>query len=321
MISETLLLDVLRVAYCLSGRHQSIFQPIAMALRGLSETTMRFNAPEAAPNTKAQTPTGAYARPHGFRPSRQMWLVGAAIVLVALALRAIWAAPPRSVRWDEPTCCCWPAACCEVKATGCLACLSCTGRPLRPSSPRWPCWQALRRIAALTVWHVLAGALACGLLFGLASDVTGDWRTGAAGWPADGRVSLAGGVAALLGQQQRDALHGAAAGRAVGIMADAARRQLAGWAGRWAGLQREPISCAPRGCSTGCSSWDLRCCSQLQDPLTARRSAFGLSFLVLAIPYLAYLRRVTGRLMLSGKTGITATLGAAISDLGSAAGQ
>ncbi|MCB0239967.1 MAG: hypothetical protein KDH08_15280, partial [Anaerolineae bacterium] len=30
-----------------------------------------------------------------------------------------------------------------------------------------------------TVWHVLAGALGCGLLFGLASDVTGNWRTGA----------------------------------------------------------------------------------------------------------------------------------------------
>ena len=33
--------------------------------------------------------------------NRQLWLIGAGIVLLALALRAFWAAPARAVRWDE----------------------------------------------------------------------------------------------------------------------------------------------------------------------------------------------------------------------------
>ncbi|MCB0239968.1 MAG: hypothetical protein KDH08_15285, partial [Anaerolineae bacterium] len=31
--------------------------------------------------------------------TRHMWLIGAGIVLLGLLLRAIWAAPPRAVRW------------------------------------------------------------------------------------------------------------------------------------------------------------------------------------------------------------------------------
>ena len=48
---------------------------------------------------------------------------------------------------------------------------------------------------------------------------------------------------------------------------------------------------------------------------------FALTFLVLAPPYVVYLRHTTGRLLVSGKAGITTTLGAAITDLGSALGE
>ncbi|MEZ4766912.1 MAG: hypothetical protein R2844_00595 [Caldilineales bacterium] len=48
---------------------------------------------------------------------------------------------------------------------------------------------------------------------------------------------------------------------------------------------------------------------------------FALAFLLLALPYMGYLHHTTGHVLISGKSGITTTLGAAITDQGSALGE
>ena len=141
---------------------------------------MKFTDTEVATQYEIRnTPTGNETRQGDTRLSpRQMWLIGAGIVLVGLLLRAIWAAPPRAVRWDE--------ADMLVLARNLIlgAGYQVQGPPELHWPPAAPFVAALAMLAgvaadrALTVWHVLAGALGCGLLFGLVSDVTGDWRTG-----------------------------------------------------------------------------------------------------------------------------------------------
>ncbi|MCB0003071.1 MAG: glycosyltransferase family 39 protein [Anaerolineae bacterium] len=253
--------------------------------------------------------------------TRQMWLVGAGIVLLGLLLRAIWAAPPRAVRWDE--------ADMLVLAQNLLRGVGyqVQGPPELHWPPGAPYLAALSMVAgvtadrALTVWHVLAGALGCGLLFGLASDVTGNWRTGAlaglllavspalAVWPLywgsnSESLFLAFLLAGLWATWRM--LHG---GRW--------RTGLAGGLGFGAAYLVRP---------EGMIYWLLFLGLALLLALARRTdwravALFALAFLILATPYIVYLQHTTGRLMVSGKAGITTTLGAAITDQGSALGE
>ncbi|MEZ4766913.1 MAG: glycosyltransferase family 39 protein [Caldilineales bacterium] len=129
-----------------------------------------------------------------------------------------------------------------------------------PGAPYLAALSMLAGVAAdraLTVWHVAAGALACGLLFGLASDLTGDWRVGAlAGLLLAISPALA--VSPLYWGSNTEALF--LAFLLAGLWAT--WRLLRG--GRWpSGLAGGLALGAaylvrPEGCSTGCCSWSWR---------------------------------------------------------------
>ncbi len=270
-----------------------------------------------APDTTASSAAGAQRH----LPARQMWLIGAGIVLFGLLLRAIWAAPPRAVRWDE--------ADMLVLARNLIlgAGYQVQGPPELHWPPAAPYLAALAMLAgvtadrALTVWHVLAGALGCGLLFGLASDVTDDWRTGAlAGLLLAVSPALA--VWPLYWGSNSGALF--IAFLLAGLWATWRMLRGGSWRTGLAGGLAFGAAYLVR--PEGMIYWLLFLGIALLLALTKRTNwravaLFALTFLVLATPYIAYLRHTTGRLMVSGKTGITTTLGAAITDLGSALGE
>ena len=253
--------------------------------------------------------------------NRQLWLIGAGIVLLALALRAFWAAPARAVRWDE--------ADMLVLARNLL---HGAGYQVQgphewhwpPGAPYFAMLSMLLGIAddrALTVWHVLAGALGCGLLFGLASDVTGDWQVG----------TLAGLLLAVSPALAVWPLYWGSNSEALFMMfllagLWASWRMLRG--GRWpSGLAGGlALGAAYLVRPEGLFYWLLFLAIGAVLMLARRVrwtsiTLFALMFLLAALPYMGYLHHTTGRVLLSGKSGITTTLGAAITDKGSALGE
>ena len=253
--------------------------------------------------------------------SRQMWLAGAGIVLLALVLRAIWAEPARSVRWDE--------ADMLVLARNLLRGV---GYQVQgPPELHWPpgapflamvsMWVGVAADRALTVWHVLAGALGCGLLFGLATDVTGDWRVGTlAGLLLAVSPALA--VWPLYWGSNSETLF--LAFLLAGLWATWRMLRDGGWRAGLAGGMAFGAAYLVR--PEGLLYWLLFLAVAAVLALLRRVrwtaiALYGLTFLLLAAPYIGYLQHTTGRLMLSGKSGITTTLGAAITDQGSALGE
>lgn len=253
--------------------------------------------------------------------TRRMWLLGGAIALAALALRVAWALPPRSVRWDEADLLLLASN--LVKGAG----YTIFGAPETTWPPGAPLLAALGLLLgvpvdrALTLWHVLAGAAACALLFGLASDVAGDWRVGA----------LAGLLAAVLPALAVMPLYWGSDSEMVflafilaGLWASWRLLRGARWpAGAAGGLA---FGAAYLVRPEGMIYWLVILVLALIVTLRRRSgwsglAAFVLAFLAAALPYMLYLRQVSGFWLLSGKSSLTVTLGAAITDLGSALGN
>lgn len=242
--------------------------------------------------------------------AKRAWLSALGIVLVALACRAPWAVQPRTVRWDEPDY--------LILARNLLqgAGYQVFGTPELTWPPVIPVLGAAALAAgapvdyALPLWHVVLGAAACGLLFGLARAVTGDARVAA--------------IAALL----------AAAAPALtvwplywGSLTESAFLVcfLAGlWAGWRALHDGSPWAALGAGCAFGVG-YLIRTESFLWGALLLgvlavlavrgpRRTGRGtrwapvlavaVGLLVWVAPYVGYLHHHTGRWMLSSKTGI-----------------
>jgi hypothetical protein len=251
--------------------------------------------------------------------TRPSWLAGLGITLAGLAFRLPWALQPRAVRWDE--------ADYLLLARHWLDGLGYQvfGVPDLVWPPGAPLMAAASMVAgvpvdyALAVWQVLAGALVCGVLFGLARDVTGNgWVAAGAGllaaaspalatWPLYwGSLTMPGFLLFLLaglwiawrllsppgatgGERPawRAGLMGAAAGVAFGAAA----------------LIR----------SEGLFWWALFLVILAAAALWRRRGwlpvlLMALAFMLVIAPYVAYLSRHTGHLMLSGKTGLVMLL-------------
>jgi 4-amino-4-deoxy-L-arabinose transferase-like glycosyltransferase len=169
---------------------------------------------------------------------------------------------------------------------------------------------------ALVVWHVLAGAAACAILFGLARDVTGNALVAA----------LAGLLAAVAPALAVWPLY-------WGSMTEPLF--LAFWlAGLWATWRAMRdgswLAAGIAGCAFGASYlvrtegifwWALFLLPVSVIAFRRRQrwlvpALFVAGFLVLALPYVAYLFNHTGRLMISGKTGIVVFLSPYFVELG-----
>lgn len=236
--------------------------------------------------------------------------IAAGIGLLALACRAPWAMQARTVRWDEPDYLILASNLLQGDGYQVFGTAELTWPPGAPALGAVALAAGVPVDYALPLWHVLLGALACGVLFGLARSVTGDTRVAA--------------IAALL----------AAAAPALtvwplywGSLTESAFLVcfLAGlWAvwqvlhggGTWAALGA--------GCAFGIGYlirtesflWGVLLLGvvvlqTLRGRTAARRGlrwapalAFALGLLVWVAPYVGYLHHNTGRWMLSSKTGI-----------------
>lgn len=263
-----------------------------------------------------------------------VWLTGVLIVALALACRWWWASRPRSVRWDE--------ADLLILARNLLqgAGYQIFGAPDLTWPPGAPLLAAAAMTAgapadhALAVWHVIAGALAAGLLYGLARDVTGSQRTGA----------LAGMLLAVAPALAVAPLYWGSLSEAPFVAA-----LLAGLWAVWRWLHTPgPGAWRPALVASlafafsflvrpeGIGWWALflavaALLALLQRRQTARAAQsvlpgrslviYVLAFLLAVSPYWLYLYRHSGRVQLSGKSGITAVLGPAITEQGSALGN
>lgn len=250
------------------------------------------------------------------RNNRRSWLIGVVILLVALASRLIWALQPRSLRWDEPDY--------LILARNLLSGqgYQIYGAPDLMWPPGAPLAAAASLLAgvsvdyALVVWHVIAGALACILLFGLAREVTGNTLVAA----------LAGLMAAVLPALAVWPLY-------WGSMTEPLF--LALWlAGLWATWRTMRdgggLAAALAGAAFGASYlvrtegafwWALFLVLVTVVAIKRRQRwrapvFFAAGFLLFALPYVAYLFQHTGRLMISGKTGIVVFLSPYFVELG-----
>jgi len=252
---------------------------------------------------------------------RRRWVIGLAIVGVALACRLPWSLLPRAVRWDEPDFLILARH--LLRGEG----YQVFGVPELIWPPGAPALTAVSLLVgvpieqALAVWHALAGAVACGLLYGLSRDVTGDGRVAAisgllaavspalAVWPLYwGSLTESIFLMFLLGGLWgiwRMLCHGRwSAGLAAGLALGAAyltRPEGLIW---WGGYLIIAIAVA---------AWRRRGWRAVV--------LYALSFLLVIAPYVGYLYHHTGRLMLSGKLGITIVLGMRVTELGSGLGH
>lgn len=249
-------------------------------------------------------------------------LVAAAVGLLALACRTVWALQPRSVRWDEPDM--------LLLARNLLRGLGYQIIPGKPDLQWPPVAPGLAALSltmgvpveqALAVWHALLGAVACVVLYLLTAEVTDDRRVAAAAgllaavwpslavWPlywgsntestflAFWLLGLWAAWRSLARRSDRAAL---ASGLAFGA-AYLVRPEGLFWWALFAG--------ATMGLALGRRhSWRL-----------AVLSAVG--FWVLAVPYVLYLSLQVGSLTLSGKTGITTVISLADATHGTVVGQ
>ncbi len=236
--------------------------------------------------------------------------IGLGIGLLALACRAPWAMQPRTVRWDEPDYLILASNFLHGDGYQVFGTPELTWPPVAPALGAVALAAGVPVDYALPLWHVLLGALACVLLFGLARAVTGDVRVAAiagilaaaasalAVWPlywgsltesvflvclltglwATWRVLHGGRIWAALG-----------AGCAFGIGYLTRPESLLWW-----GMLLVIVALqALRGHISSAQRWRW-----------APVLAFTLGFIVWAAPYVGYLHHHTGRWMLSSKTGI-----------------
>ncbi len=116
------------------------------------------------------------AATHTSRRRISPWLTGSLLVILALAIRWLWASQPRSVRWDE--------ADLLLLANNLLhgAGYQIFAMPELNWPPGGPAVAAVAMALgapaeqALAISHALAGALATGLLYGLSRELTGAER-------------------------------------------------------------------------------------------------------------------------------------------------
>jgi hypothetical protein len=238
------------------------------------------------------------------------------ITLVALGSRLIWALQPRALRWDEPDY--------LLLARNLLAGrgYQIYGQPDLMWPPGAPLFAALSLAAgvsvdyALVVWHVLAGALACALLFGLAREVTGSTLVAA----------LAGMLAAVLPALAVWPIYWGSMTEPLFLVfwlagLWASWRTLRGGGGLAAGLAGAAFGASYLVRTEGIFWWALFLALVVVVAIKRRQRwttplLFALGFLVFALPYIAYLYSHTGRLMISGKTGIVVFLSPFFVELG-----
>lgn len=262
---------------------------------------------------------------------RAAWLTGALIVGVALACRGWWALQSRSVRWDEA----------DLLILGRNLLRGAGYQVFGVPELTWPPGAPLVAAAvmaagapaerALAIGHVVAGALAAGLLYGLAREVTGSQRIGA----------LAGLLLALAPALVVSPLFWGSMTESLFIAA-----LLAGlWAtwrwlfgpqpGAWRAALAAGLAYAasflvrPEGLGWWALFLVVAALLALWQRWRRRAVAlpwrslivFVLAFLLAVTPYWLYLYRHSGRLLISGKTGITTVLGQGIVAQGSALGN
>jgi len=246
----------------------------------------------------------------------RVWLVASVITLAALGSRLIWALQARTLRWDEPDY--------LILARNLLAGrgYQIYGQPDLMWPPGTPLFAALSLAAgvsvdyALVVWHVLAGALACALLFGLARDVTGSTLVAA----------LAGLLAAFLPALAVWPLYWGSMTEPLFLALWLAGlwatwRTLRDGGGLAAGLAGAAFGASYLVRSEGMFWWALFLVLVMLVAIKQRQRwttplLFALGFMVFALPYVAYLYSNTGRLMISGKTGIVVFLSPYFVELG-----
>ncbi|HEY65305.1 MAG TPA: glycosyltransferase family 39 protein, partial [Caldilineae bacterium] len=252
---------------------------------------------------------------------RRTWAIAAAIILLALLCRLPWALQPRTVRWDEPDFLILARH--VLRGEG----YQVFGVPELIWPPGAPAFAAISLAVgvpieqALALWHAVAGALACGLLYGLSREVTGDGRVAAiAGLLAATSPALA--VRPLYWGSLTESIF--LAFWLTGLWATWRLLNGERWpAGLTAGVAfAVAYLTRPEGLiwwggflvlGVGLAVWRRKGWRAL--------SCYALSFLILIAPYLFYLYHHTGRLMLSGKLGITIVLGMRVTELGSGLGH
>ena len=246
----------------------------------------------------------------------RVWFVASVITLVALGSRLIWALQARSLRWDEPDY--------LILARNLLAGrgYQIYGTPDLMWPPGTPLLAVLSLAAgvsvdyALVIWHVLAGALACALLFGLARDVTGSTLVAA----------LAGLLAAVLPALAVWPLYWGSMTEPLflalwlaGLWATWRTLRVGG--GLAAGLAGAAFGASYLVRTEGIFWWALFLALVTVMAIKRRQRwttplLFALGFLLFALPYVVYLYQHTGRLMISGKTGIVVFLSPYFVELG-----
>lgn len=252
---------------------------------------------------------------------RRAWLAGLGVVVAAFACRWFWTAQERAVRWDEPDY--------LILARNLLrgAGYQVFGKPELIWPPGAPILAASSMLAgvaadqALAAWHVIAGAALAGLVYGLSREVTGDARVAVlAGlltalspalvvWPLYWGSNTESAFTALIvaglwaswrmlrqGRWQPALVAGLAFGLAYLIRPEG----LIWWA---LYLLIGLVTCMRRK-----SGWRAL-------------GVFAAIFVLVALPYVIYLYRITGTIQLAGKTGISVALGAQITEQGTAQGN
>lgn len=243
------------------------------------------------------------------------------IIGIALASRWWWAAQPRSVRWDEPD---YLLLARQLLRGGGYH----LGRRPELHTPPLVPYLAAAAVKlgiplehALLFWHVLAGVGLVIVLFGLARDLTGSNHIGL----------LAAFLAALSSALAVQPLYWGSMTESLFMVF-----LFAGLWATWRVLHSDSwIPAVLAGLAFGFSYltrpegliwWALFWLIIAGYCIWKRRGwrslfLYSLVFLVVAAPYIFYLYQHTGRIMLSGKTGLTATMSTQIVEKGNALGN
>lgn len=240
--------------------------------------------------------------------ARRAWLTGVAIFLLGVAFRLPWALQPRTVRWDEADYLILAQNLLQGRGYQVFGVPDLVWPPGAPGLAALWLAPGLPVDTALPLWHVVAGALACALLFGLSREVTGSESIAAiagmlaaaspalAVWPLYwGSLTESPFLALLLAGLWATwrLLHGGTwrAGLAAGLAFGASylvRTEGLFWWGAFLLIL------------AGRAVWKRQGWLAL--------ATFLASFMLVATPYVLYLYQHTGRVMLSGKTGIVVLL-------------
>jgi len=249
---------------------------------------------------------------------KKLWGVGLGIVVVALAVRWTWAAQPRIIRWDEAFYMALADHWISGQGFQTFGVPELTWPPIPPALAAASLAAGAAADQALALWHVLVGALACGLLFGLSYDITRNRFVAAATgllaavspalsvWPLywgslTESVFIALLLAGLWGVWRMLNRGGWLAALTAGLAFGAAyltRPEAIGWWGLFGLL------------GLGMAVWRKRGWRNL--------AIYALTFVLVAAPYVAYLYHHTGRFLLSGKGGISLILSEYVVEMGGA---